>query len=120
MNSQQIIFPRDVPLEYREGSIRVIASRITLDTLVGIFQRGDSVEEIADGFPTLSLEQIKAVIDWYLTHQGEADEYLEERAAAAEAFWKRISSQPEYIAAHEELLRRREEFLRRRGQLSET
>ncbi len=124
MDIKHIDFPESVPLVDRyEGStrtIRVIGSRITLDTLVHIYQRENSVEYLAEGFPTLSLEQIKAVIDWYLTHQREADEYLEEGEAEAEALWKRITSKPEYIAAHEELLRRRDELLRRRGQLSET
>ena len=116
MNTKHIIFPEGVPLEYRDGSIRVIGSRITLDTLVHIFQRGETVEYLAEGFPTLSLEQIKAVIDWYLTHEREADEYLEVREAEAEAFWKKYTSTPEYKAAHEELLRRRDEFLRQRAQ----
>ena len=78
------------------------------------------MEYLAEGFPTLSLEQIKAVINWYLTHQREADEYLADSEAEAEAIWEKISSKPEYKAFHEELLRRREEFLRRRAQLSET
>ena len=124
MDTKHIDFPESVPLVDRyEGSIRtirVIGSRITLDTLVHIYQRGDTLEEIAEGFPTLSLEQIKAVIDWYLTHQREADEYLEEGEAEAEALWKRITSKPEYIASHKELLRRRDELLRQRAQLIKT
>ena len=119
MNTKHIIFPEGVPLEYRDGSIRVIGSRITLDTLVHIFQRGETVEYLAEGFPTLSLEQIKAVIDWYLTHEREADEYLAESEAEAEAVWKEISSKPEYKAARAELLRRCEELRRQRAQLSE-
>lgn len=124
MNRKQISFPEGVPLVDRyEGTIRtirVIGSRITLDTLVGIYQREDSVEYLADAFPTLSRKQIKAVIDWYLTHQSEADEYLEEGEAEAEALWTKITSKPEYISFHTELLRRREEFLRQRAQLTKT
>ena len=119
MNSQ-IVFPEAVPLEYREGSIRVIGSRITLDTLVGFFKQGETVKDLARGFPTLSLEQIKSIIAWYLTHQREANEYLAQSQAEADAIWQKISSKPEYKAFHEDLLRRKEEFLRRRGQLSET
>ena len=99
-----------MPLEYRDRSIRVIGSRITLDTLVHIFQRGDTVERLARGFPTLSLEQIKAVIDWYLTHQREADEYLEEREAEAEKRRQWIESQPGYAERREKLLRYREQM----------
>jgi hypothetical protein len=49
-----------------EGSIRVIGSRITLDTLVHKFQLGDTPEDLHEGFPSLSLAQIRAVIAWYL------------------------------------------------------
>ena len=127
MDTKHITFPEGVPLVDRyEGhdgtirTIRVIGSRITLDTLVGFFKQGKTVKDLARGFPTLSLEQIKAVINWYLTHQREADEYLEEGEAEAEALWKKITSRPEYIAAHEELLRRCEELRRQRAQMIET
>ena len=124
MNTKHIDFPEGVPLVDRyEGTIRTIrvtGSRITLDTLVGFYKQGDTAERLAAGFPTLSLEQIKAVIGWYLTHQREADEYLAEGEAEAEALWETISSKPEYIAFHEELLRRRDEFLRQRAHLTET
>jgi uncharacterized protein (DUF433 family) len=60
------------------GAIRVIGSRITLDTLMGAYQRGDTLEEIHEGFPSLSLNQVKGVIAWYLNHTAEADEYLAE------------------------------------------
>jgi uncharacterized protein (DUF433 family) len=89
-----------------EGTIRVIGSRITLDTLVGIWKRGDSLEEIQDGFPTLSLDQIKAVIAWYLNHTAAADEYLEEQETEAEALRKEIQSQPGYMEFNEEAKRR--------------
>ena len=127
MDTKLIDFPEGVPLVDRyEGSsgtirtIRVIGSRITLDTLVGFFKQGETVEDLADGFPTLSIEQIKAVINWYLTHQREADEYLRGGEAEAEAFWEEITSKPKYKAAREELLRRCEEFRRQRAQLMDT
>jgi hypothetical protein len=68
------------------------------------------VEYLAEGFPTLSLEQIKAVIDWYLTHQTEADEYLEESDAEAERQRQWIESQPGYAERREKLLRYREQM----------
>jgi uncharacterized protein (DUF433 family) len=79
----------------------VIGSRITLDTLVGVFKRGETVEELTEAFPSLSLEQIRAVIDWYFTHQREADEYLEEREAQAEKLRQEIESQPGYVSLRE-------------------
>jgi uncharacterized protein (DUF433 family) len=95
-----------------EGTIRVIGSRITLDTLVHIWQRGDTFEDIQDGFPTLSLDQIKGVIAWYLNHTTAADAYLEEREAEAEALRKEIQSRPSYIALNEKLKRCREPLVK--------
>jgi len=100
-----------------EGTIRVIGSRITLDTLVHKWQRGNTFEEIQDGFPSLSLDQIKGVIAWYLNHTAAADEYLEEREAEAEALRKEIVSQPSYIALNEEIKRRWKQLQSERAQL---
>jgi uncharacterized protein (DUF433 family) len=112
VNTKQIVFPAKVPLEYRDRSIRVIGSRITLDTLVGVFKRGETVEELTEAFPSLSLDHIRAVIDWYFTHQSEADEYLEEREAQAERVRQWIESQPGYAAQREKLLRYREQMMK--------
>jgi len=112
VNTKQIIFPEGVPLEYRDRAIRVIGSRITLDTLVGVYKRRDTVEELTDAFPSLSLEKIRAVIDWYHTHQSEADEYLEEGEVAAEKLRQEIVSQPGYKEHTEKLLRYREQMSR--------
>ena len=116
MNSKHINFPEGVPLVDRyEGTIRtirVIGSRITLDTLVGVFKRGETVEELTEAFPSLSLEQIRAVINWYFTNQSEADEYLEEREVEAEKLRQWIESQPGYAERREKLLRYREQMNR--------
>jgi uncharacterized protein (DUF433 family) len=116
VNTKHIDFPEGVPLVDRyEGTIRtirVIGSRITLDTLVHIYQRENSVEYLEQGFPTLSLEQIKAVINWYLTHQREANEYLEEGDAEAERQRQWIESQPGYAERREKLLRQREQMIK--------
>jgi peptidoglycan hydrolase CwlO-like protein len=66
---------------------------------------GDTIEEIHEGFPTVSIAQIKAILEWYFKHQAEADEYLEEVEAEGEKLRQEIESQPEYIARRQELLR---------------
>ena len=111
--NKQFTFPDGIPLNQdHAGTIRVKGSRVTLDTLVGIFKRGDTLDEIAEGFPSLTLAQIDAVIGWYLNHQSEADEYLEEGYIEAERLRREIESQPEYIAFREKLLRYREQRLK--------
>ena len=99
MSTTRFTFPQTVPLhEDSYGSVRVIGSRITLDTIVGCFKMGDTAEDIQDGFPSLSLAQINAVIGWYLKNRAEVDEYLREREVEAEKLRREIESRPESIA----------------------
>lgn len=115
MSSIRFNFPDDVPLvQWEDGSIRVHGSRVTLDTIVARFQVGDTLDEIHDGFPTVSLAQISTIIDWYLNNQSQVDAYLEQEEAEAERLRIRIQSRPEYKAQSEILKRKREEFLQRR------
>ena len=59
---------------------------------------GDTAEDIQDGFPSLTLEQINAVISWYLKNRAEVDEYIREREEEAEKLRREIESRPESIA----------------------
>ena len=112
----------DSPLHLdNRGAIRVIGSRITLDTLMGAYQRGDTLEEIHEGFPSLSLAQIKGVIAWYLNHRTEADEYLAKGDAEEEELIKRLQSQPRDKELRELLMQRWEQLTKQRQeQLIET
>ncbi len=56
-------FPHTVPLVQLEtGGIRVRNSRVTLETIVHRMQMGETAEEINDGFPTVSVTQIKEIL----------------------------------------------------------
>ena len=85
---------------------------MTLDTIVARMQLGDTVEEIHEGFPSVTLAQINTIIDWYFNNQVEADEYLHEQEAEAERIRQRIESEPGYIALREKLQRYREQRLK--------
>ena len=61
------------------GVIRVGGTRVTLDTLVSAFNRGDTAEEIAQQYPVLHLNDIYAVIAYYLGHKEPLDKYLVEQ-----------------------------------------
>jgi uncharacterized protein (DUF433 family) len=95
------------------GAIRVIGSRITLDTLVHKYQIGDTPDDLHEGFPTLSLTQIKGVIAWYLNHTAEADEYLAKGEAEAEETRKRIQSTPRYKELTELIKQRRAQLIKK-------
>lgn len=93
----------------RDGVARVSGSRVTLDTVVGAFQRGATAEEIMLQYPTLSLADIYAVIAYYLHHTPDVDAYLEERRE----FGRRVRQENE---ARSDLTGIRERLLARRTQ----
>jgi len=120
VNTKRFTFPETVPLtQLDNGSIRVGGTRVTLDTVIARFQVGDTPKEIQSGFPSITLEQINATIDWYLNHKAEADEYLEEGCREAEKLLQRLKSDPEHQAMRKEIHRRAAE-LRRTRQLTGT
>ena len=106
---KQLNFTQTEPLNLdSEGTIRLTGSRITFDTLMAAFKKGNSAEQIQDGFPSLSLAQIYGAIAWYLDHQAEAEDYLKEREADAEAIRQEIENQPEQAAFRETMRQRRD------------
>ena len=105
--SRQFTFDEGIPLNQdQRGTIRVKGSRVTLDTIIGRMQVGDTPEEIHEGFPSVTLAQINTIIDWYLNNQVEADEYLQEQEAEGERIRQKIESDPEYKARRAMLHRR--------------
>lgn len=115
MSSIQFNFPDTVPLvQWDDGSIRVQGTRLLLAMIVTQFQQGYTPDKINNSFPSASVPQIEAVIDWYLNNQLEADAYLEDEDAEGERLWLKIQSRPEYKAFRKELERRRDEYLRRK------
>jgi uncharacterized protein (DUF433 family) len=75
-----------------DGVVRVAGTRITLDTLVDTFMTGASPEEIAHDFPVLQLDDVYAVVTYYLRHRSEVDAYLGERRARADAIRREIET----------------------------
>lgn len=69
-----------VPLrEDEHGIIRFAGSRVTLDSLVALFDRGATAEEIAQSLPTLALGDVYAVLSYVLAHRADVDAYLDGR-----------------------------------------
>ena len=67
-----------------DGVIRVGNTRVTLDTVVSVFQEGATAEEIAQQYPSLDLADIYAGITYYLRQQPEVEAYLQQSQAQAE------------------------------------
>lgn len=77
----QVAPKSETPATYVSGSAeagyRLIESRVSLDSVVYGFFRGETPETIAQNFPTLELEQVYGAIAFYLSNQEEIDAYLE-------------------------------------------
>jgi uncharacterized protein (DUF433 family) len=83
-----------VPLEQDEqGTIRVKASRITLDTILAAFKKGETAEEISESFPTLDLADIYSIIAYYLHHQEQVEAYLGEQDSKSAQIRQKIEKQ---------------------------
>jgi uncharacterized protein (DUF433 family) len=68
-------------IEERNGGYYIAGARISLDSVVYSFERGNSPEVIQVSFPLLKLTKIYGAIALYLDHQARVRQYLEERRA---------------------------------------
>jgi uncharacterized protein (DUF433 family) len=75
-----------VPLSLDErGLFRIAGTRVTLDCVVEMWLDGATPEEIAEQYDPLKLDDIYAVVTYYLRHQGDVDHYLATQRATSEA-----------------------------------
>ena len=72
-------------VENIEGIYRLAGTRVSLDSIVYAFWRGQTAESIAQSFPVLTLEQVYGALTFYLANQSEIDLYLKEAEAEFEA-----------------------------------
>ncbi len=73
-----------VPLRVDEHDVvRVGKTRVPLDTVVYAFNQGASAEEIVMSYPTLGLNDVYAVVNYYLHNRTQVDAYLSKREAEA-------------------------------------
>ena len=73
-------------IEERNGGYYLAGTRISLDSIVYAFNRGESPEQILESYPLSgSLARIYGAIAFYLDHKTGVDKYLEESARQFEA-----------------------------------
>lgn len=100
-----------------DGTVHIIGSRITLDTIAGAYKRGDTPREIQEGFPSLSMRQIYGAIAFYLEHEAEVEAYLEWRKEEGETIRREIESGQDTVGFRERLRKR---AIEREPQLAES
>jgi uncharacterized protein (DUF433 family) len=75
-----------LPLRQDEhGVIRITGTRVTLDSVVALFDRGATAEEIVQSFPTLALGDVYSVLSYVVMRRPEVDAYLRRRAGEEDA-----------------------------------
>lgn len=63
-------------VEYRDGGYWITDMRISIDSLVYAFHRGQTAESMAQSFPLLTLEMVYGAIAFYLANRDQIDDYL--------------------------------------------
>ena len=66
-----------------DGVVRIGRTRVTLESVVALFDQGAGAEEIALRFDALSLAEIYGVLAYYLKHPSEVRQYVETQQAAS-------------------------------------
>ena len=94
-------------IEQRDGNYYVAATRVSLDSIVHAFHRGESPETICQNFDVLRLEEVDGAIAYYLANQSAMDAYLV-RQGQKWAEGKR-NSEPLPASLRDRLTRAREE-----------
>ncbi|MBZ5620514.1 MAG: DUF433 domain-containing protein [Acidobacteriia bacterium] len=72
-------------IEQRDGGYFIEDTRVSLDSVVYAFLRGESPEGIAESFPALELEQIFGALTFYTANREIVDRYLSEGRREFEA-----------------------------------
>lgn len=80
-------------VEKMDDMYRLAGTRVSLDSIVHAFWRGQTAESIAQSFPVLTLEQVYGALTFYLANKSEVDTYLEQAEAEFEAIRKAAREQ---------------------------
>lgn len=72
-------------VEQRGGGFFIAGTRVSLDSIVYAFLRGESPEGIVESFPALNLEQVFGALAFYLANRESVDQHLREGEREFEA-----------------------------------
>jgi uncharacterized protein (DUF433 family) len=92
------------------GVIRMGGTRVTLETVIAVFNNGASAEEIAHRYSALSLADVYSVIGYYLRHQTDVDTYVSQRESTRQQARQTNEARLSMNGMRERLLARRREI----------
>lgn len=90
-----------------DGVLRVGGTRVSLDTVLAAFQAGCDAEAIRLKYPALKVDDIYAVMVYYLWNRAAIDRYLAERRRLAEQVRRENEARFPPDGVRERLLARR-------------
>jgi uncharacterized protein (DUF433 family) len=98
-----------VPLSQDQaGVLRVTGTRVSLDSVIFVFNEGATPEEIVQQYPTLDLKDVYAVISYYLQNLAEVESYLAQRQVERKEIKKEIESRFDPHGIRERLMSRKQ------------
>lgn len=104
------IVAESAPLQANaDGAVCISKTRVTLDTIVAVFNQGVTAEEIVYRYPSLKLADVYATIAFYLNHQLEVEAYLRQRKQQAQQIREMNQAKFDPQGLRDRLLARRSE-----------
>lgn len=91
------------------GAIRVGGTRVTLDVVIESYDHGATPEQIVQKFGELRLDDVYAVITYYLRHTDDVRAYLDQRHREAQSLRERVDARPRSQELRERLVRRKQQ-----------
>jgi uncharacterized protein (DUF433 family) len=95
--------------EDRHGIIRIGGTRVTLQSIVSLFEQGATAEEIAMRFDALDLYEVYATLSYYLGRRREVQEYLEQQRQGSAKARREADLRSPATQVRERLVRYRKE-----------
>ena len=87
--------------------VRISGTRIPLERVVRAFLAGSTPEQIAQDYDVLSIENVYAVVNYYLHHRNEVDRYLADVEQDTARIRDEIEQQHDPVGIRVRLLARR-------------
>jgi uncharacterized protein (DUF433 family) len=105
-----VVVAEPAPLKTNaDGVVLVGNTRVTLDTVIAVFNQGTTAEEIVYRYPSLRLADVYATIGFYLNHQQEVETYLQQRQQQAQEIRKMNEARFDPQGLRDRLLARKQE-----------
>jgi uncharacterized protein (DUF433 family) len=98
--------PKPVRVD-KGGGLKVGNTRVSLDSVVYAFNRGEDAAEIQRNFDTLSLAEVHAAIAYYLHNKAKVDAYLERQESLFEKSRAESNAQEGVRLMREKILARK-------------